>query len=470
MPAPCGDKTPGFYRRRTPRESPLFQLLEQHFDEFERVYPDRYQERYGFFRPVIRKAVDAFLGCGDLREGFARVRCPDFGHNLFVAFSCKQRGICPSCHQKRMLVTAINIAENVAVAVPHRQFVFTMPKRFRAYFRYDRDLLKHLPRLAWETVRDVYRAVLDRDDVVPGMVGAPQSFGDLINWQPHMHTLSTDGAFAKDGTYLPVPDDLPIEPFLKLWEHKIFALLLAEGRITEKVVEQMRSWRHSGFSVDKSVYLPAGDQAAIQRLLQYMLRCPFSLKRMIQTTADGNVAYRATREKCIAFPTRNDTQFRRGVSRNFEIFEPLDFIAEVTQHIPEHGAQTVRYYGWYSNKARGMRAKAAEQAKAKQSNGLEPLTTDESDTPYRKLCRMRWSALIKRVYEVDPLCCPQCGGAMTIVAFVEQKDQADVIERILKHCQLWNDYPPRAPPKPAAAREFELEVEYVDFDEFLMGF
>jgi hypothetical protein len=30
---------------------------------------------------------------------------------------------------------AINIAENVAVAVPHRQFVFTMPKRFRAYFR-----------------------------------------------------------------------------------------------------------------------------------------------------------------------------------------------------------------------------------------------------------------------------------------------------------------------------------------------
>jgi hypothetical protein len=134
------------YRRRTPREAPLFQLLEKHFDEFERVYPDRYQERYGFFRPVIRKAVDAFLGCGDLREGFARGRCPDCGHNLFVAFSCKQRGICPSCHQKRMLVTAINIAENVAVAVPHRQFVFTMPKHFRAYFRYDRELLKHLIR------------------------------------------------------------------------------------------------------------------------------------------------------------------------------------------------------------------------------------------------------------------------------------------------------------------------------------
>jgi hypothetical protein len=72
---------------------------------------------------------------------------------------------------------------------------------------------------------------------------------------------------------------------------------------------------------------------------------------------------------------------------------------------------------------------------------IEPLTADESDTPYRKLSRMRWSALIKRVYEVDPLCCPKCGGTMAIVSFIEQEDQADVIERILKHCQLWDDYP-----------------------------
>ena len=117
-----------------------------------------------------------------------------------------------------------------------------------------------------------------------------------------------------------------------------------------------------------------------------------------------------------------------------------------------------------------MRAKAAEEAKAQQPGGIEAVTTDESDTPYRKLCRMRWSALIKRVYEVDPLCCPKCGGTMAIVSFIEQEDQADVIERILKHCRLWDDYPARAPPQVAGDDEFELEVEYVDFDEFLMGF
>ena len=99
-----------------------------------------------------------------------------------------------------------------------------------------------------------------------------------------------------------------------------------------------------------------------------------------------------------------------------------------------------------------MRTKAAEEAKAQQSGAIEPITTDDSATPYRKLCRMRWATLIKRVYEVDPLCCPQCGGTMAIVSFIEQTDQADVIKRILTHSRLRDEYPARAPPKPAGAR------------------
>ena len=47
------------------------------------------------------------------------------------------------------------------------------------------------------------------------------------------------------------------------------------------------------------------------------------------------------------------------LSRNFQVFDPLDFLAEVTQHIPNTGEHTIRYYGWYSNKSRGMRAKSA---------------------------------------------------------------------------------------------------------------
>ena len=47
------------------------------------------------------------------------------------------------------------------------------------------------------------------------------------------------------------------------------------------------------------------------------------------------------------------------------MFSACDFIAAITQHIPDKRFQMVRYYGWYSNKMRGQRRKRAEEAKEK---------------------------------------------------------------------------------------------------------
>jgi len=102
------------YRPRQPRASPLFRLVESHFDQFQRVYPDRYQEKYGFWRPVVEVVVGKFLKCGDLHEGFARVRCQDCRHEFFVAFSFKQRCLCPSCHQKRALLLSMRQKRNLS--------------------------------------------------------------------------------------------------------------------------------------------------------------------------------------------------------------------------------------------------------------------------------------------------------------------------------------------------------------------
>ena len=61
------------------------------------------------------------------------------------------------------------------------------------------------------------------------------------------------------------------------WQEALFALYLAEEKIVPEGVQNMRTWEHSGFSVDQSVFLAAGDQAGIERLVQYMTRFPFSL-------------------------------------------------------------------------------------------------------------------------------------------------------------------------------------------------
>ncbi|MFQ5720686.1 MAG: hypothetical protein ACE5IK_14195 [Acidobacteriota bacterium] len=60
-----------------------------------------------------------------------------------------------------------------------------------------------------------------------------------------VHTVVTDGAFASDGTFIPLPE-LEHEPFEKLWQRKVFALLLKRGKIDESIVTQMLGWRHSG--------------------------------------------------------------------------------------------------------------------------------------------------------------------------------------------------------------------------------
>jgi hypothetical protein len=100
-----------------------------------------------------------------------------------------------------------------------------------------------------------------------------------------------------------------------------------------------------------------------------------------------------------------------GIPRNHEIFEPLDFLAEMTQHIPDRGEHQIRYYGHYSNKSRGVRQKALKAAVAPKP--VAPLTQQQLRL------RFTWAALIKLVYEVDPLKCPDCGGKMRVVALID---------------------------------------------------
>ena len=242
---------PRFYNRRNPSDSPFWKIVAAHYDEFERVYPERYGAKYGFYRPVLRIAADKFIKCGDLREGFARVRCDDCGHGLFVCPSpARSNASARPAIRNASLSFPLHVREEVFAEVPHRQFVFTIPKRLRIYFRFNRELLGQLPKLAYDVIREVYQAVFGRKDVVSGIVADVQTFGELSHWHPHVHAVVSDGVFTPGGTFIPLPA-LAVEPFLKLWEHKVFKLLLDEGLITHEIVEQMRSWQHSGFSVDK---------------------------------------------------------------------------------------------------------------------------------------------------------------------------------------------------------------------------
>jgi hypothetical protein len=83
---------------------------------------------------------------------------------------------------------------------------------------------------------------------------------------------------------------------------------------------------------------------------------------MIEVTAQGQVIYKTGDNRLGRFPEAASQDLLAGPKRNFQVFDPLDFLAEVTQHIPDPGEHLIRYYGFYSNKSRGLRTQGQAQA------------------------------------------------------------------------------------------------------------
>ena len=63
------------------------------------------------------------------------VRCeyPVIPQRFVVAFSCKRRGVCPSCNGRHMAQTAAHLVDHVLPPVPVRQWVISVPKRLRGF-------------------------------------------------------------------------------------------------------------------------------------------------------------------------------------------------------------------------------------------------------------------------------------------------------------------------------------------------
>jgi len=137
------------YRPRNPSAGDYYRCVEAHFEQLEGLWDERYAGVYGRWQPYVSDVIHRYLDCGDLHCGFARVRCMDCGHEFWVPFSCKRRHSCPSCHQKRVIEFGGWLCNHVLKYVPHRQWVFSIPKRLRIYFMLDRRLLTKLSRCAW---------------------------------------------------------------------------------------------------------------------------------------------------------------------------------------------------------------------------------------------------------------------------------------------------------------------------------
>jgi hypothetical protein len=89
----------------------------------------------------VQREFERYLECGVLAHGFIRVRCDSCKDELLVAFSCKARGVCPSCNAMRAHLTAAHLVDNVLPVAPYRQWTFSFPWKLRWALARDERLL-----------------------------------------------------------------------------------------------------------------------------------------------------------------------------------------------------------------------------------------------------------------------------------------------------------------------------------------
>ncbi len=130
-----------------------------------------------------------------------------------------------------------------------------------------------------------------------------------------------------------------------------------------------------------------------------MIRCPLVLERLNWDAERAEVTYQAR-------PKRS-----KGPSAGIARWDVLEFIARITDHIPEPGQQLVRNWSYYAN---------ASRAKRRRESGIENSTEDtqhgqDSSDAHRQR-RLSWAKMIQKVYEIDPLLCSFCGGEVKILS------------------------------------------------------
>ena len=435
----------GVYRPRNAQASPLYRLTEDQFDKLQRVWDKCYEREHGFWRPIVRHVIEQFLDCGDLRCGFARLWCPTCRKDLLLPYSCRRRCLCPSCHQKRALLFAEHVDEVVLGDLPVRQYVVTIPKMLRLCFKYDRKLLGLLSRCFYASIRELFQeAAADRCSLT-AMTASLQSYGDdPTRFHPHLHCLVTEGLVSPEGSFVRVacPDPVCI---MQLFRHKLVKTLLAREKISPRLVEIMQNWTHPGFSVFQGERIDPDDHQARRRLAGYMAHpsnaCAIAPKPARSSTTAGNAAPAAM--------PRRPASFQHSTS--WPPYAPTRPIAD---------SSWSGITGLFPMRT-GFRLALPPSASAPLP-GVHGSHQDDSDSrqEFARSRRRSWARLIKKVYEADPLVCPRCSGPLKIISLI---GNGPVIEKILRHLNLWNR--PERPPPPPPERSIQYDQEIADFDK-----
>lgn len=169
----------------------------------------------------------------------------------------------------------------------------------------------------------------------------------------------------------------------------------------------------AGFSLHAGVAARAQERRKLERLCRYISRPAVSEKRL-SLTPNGNIRYQLK------------TPYRDGTTH--VIFEPLDFIARLAALVPKPRVNLTRFHGVFAPNSKHR----ASVTPAERGKGNKPKAVDDLQerTPAERRASMSWAQRLKRVFNIDIETCRECGGAVKVIACIEDPV---VIKQILDH-------------------------------------
>jgi len=359
-----------------------------------------------------------------------------------VAFSCKRRGVCPSCDAKRSAIITAAAMDNLLPPAPYRQWVLVVPKRLRYFINQRPDLAGHLSKIF---AREIDRFLRRNSAGVPTQLHFIQRFGGALNLHIHVHAVVSDGVFEVKSSLgrkelllkqVPYPTAEELAAIVTAIRKKLIRRLCRMGALDREAAANMLSWKNSGFSIHEEVAIAARDRAGLERLLRYCSRPALSVARLIYSVKTKTVIYRCEKQE--------------GRTELLTL-TPIEFLRRWGLLMPPPNKNLIHYYGALAPRSPLRSLLVAKTAK---ETGRIQLT-EKVDKLKKKASS--WAACLARVFEVFPLICPKCKLEMKPVAVILNDKE---LVRLLTHLGLPAEFPKFMPaPKECSPPDEDCQLD-----------
>ena len=132
-------------------------------------------------------------------------------------------------------------------------------------------------------------------------------------------------------------DATPVAQVQTTLQKRILRAFVARGLLENCDAKDMLGYKHSGFSVDAGVCIEAHDRAALERLLRYCARPPFSMERLRKE--GSKLVYRCGKQRS------EPTSDKRGAKVDELHLTPLELINRIAALVPPPRTHRHRYFG-----------------------------------------------------------------------------------------------------------------------------